>query len=815
MQLRHPEPFGARWRARWIWFEQPRIHSETATRPVASDPVDRIGLFRRTLELDQVPDRVPARLWADGRLVCWVNGVEVARGPVRSDPRQAHYDVVDVAPHLHTGRNVIAVLVRHFGAATSWWTPVPATYSLGAGSWVFEAAVGDEWVVSDRSWRTAPGRAWTPVPVPGDVACLPLESFDARHHDHGWQLDGFDDAAWSDATEITPMHTGGAADPHPPSEPFGVLRPPVRVAFPGGARHEAAASTAWRVRVEVDVHPDPVAQVLADQQRDPVTAIEGEPAEADAGDTVEMVLHDLGRIAAGGVQLELRDAPAGTVVDLAAAEHVDDAGRLVTLGQHAGLRFVSAGAPVETFESLETVGTRYLLAAVRAPGASSANAPTPRLSVAVRDRHRPRPAGASFECSDPQLQRIFDIGLRTVDLSALDAYVDCPTREQRAWTGDSVVHQMVDLVTNPDWSMAIWHPQLAAEPRPDGMLAMAPASDFAEDDRTFVPDWSLHWVRSVHHLYRYTGDRELVAELLPVAERTLRWFESSLGAGGLLHDVSGWSLLDWSSVYSTGCSSTMNALWARALEDLAEMAAWLGNAGTAAWATARRDAVAAAFDVFWDERRGVYVDHVVDGVVQPAAAQHGGAAALAAGLVPAGRTARVVERLTDRSRLIQHSWVMDTVTAEGGSSGFIHMVLGYPEPDWDVEEQMVEAQPFFRYVLHDGLARAGRSDLVAELCRDWQVFVDAGETTWPECWKGGTRCHGWSSTPTRDLIVHTLGITPAEPGYAAVRVAPRLGSLEWARATVPSPHGPITVAAHADGTVDVDSPVPVVRDAPR
>jgi hypothetical protein len=27
---------------------------------------------------------------------------------------------------------------------------------------------------------------------------------------------------------------------------------------------------------------------------------------------------------------------------------------------------------------------------------------------------------------------------------------------------------------------------------------------------------------------------------------------------------------------------------------------------------------------------------------------------------------------------------------------------------------------------------------------------------------------------------------------------------------VPSPHGPITVAAHADGTVEVDSPVPVV-----
>jgi hypothetical protein len=398
-----------------------------------------------------------------------------------------------------------------------------------------------------------------------------------------------------------------------------------------------------------------------------------------------------------------------------------------------------------------------------------------------------------------------------VDLCALDAYVDCPTREQRAWTGDSVVHQMVDLVANPDWSMARWHPQLAATPRADGMLPMAAASDFTADDRTIIPDWSLHWVRSVHNLYRYTGDREVLAELLPVVVRTLRWFESYLGNDGLLRDVSGWVLLDWASVYATGCSSTLNALWARALEDLAEMATWLGDGGTASWALECRQGVAAGFEVFWDGDRDVYVDHVLGDRRQPVAAQHGGAAALAAGLVPPDRIDRVIDRLTDRARLIRHSWVMDSVTVEGGLTGFAHLVNGYPEPTWDVDEQMVEAEPFFRYVLHDGLARAGRADLVAVLCRDWSVFLDAGETSWPECWVGGTRCHGWSSTPTRDLIVHTVGITPAEPGYASVRVAPALGSLEWARATVPTPHGPVTVEARADGTVEIDAPMPVVR----
>ena len=796
MRLTHPEPFGARWRAKWIWDRPPALRLDTATRAVLDDPTDRVALFRRELSLDVVPESVPARIWTDGRHVLRVNGVEVARGPVRSDPRAAHYDIVDLAPYLTVGDNVLAITARHFGRATSWWMPAPPTYSMGSGSLVFEALVGDEWIVSDRSWATAPDSPWTPVAMPGDVACLPIESFDARTFPDGWDRPGFDATDWRGARELTPYSTGGQSDPHPPSEPFGMLRPPVRVAFPGGVVHEASLVESGPI-MGAAISDDPVRQVLADEE-----CVRSGSGEVSA----ELLRFDLGRIAAGTVRLRVRGATAGTVIDLAAAEHLDADGLLVTLGQHAGLRYVCDDGDAD-FESLDLIGTRYLHASVRVPD----GADRPNIAVAIADRHRPRPAGASFECSDPLLNEIHAVGLRTVDLSALDAYVDCPTREQRAWTGDSVVHQTVDLVSNPDWSMPIWHPQLATMARTDGMLHMAVASDFSADDRTFVPDWSLMWVHSVWNLYRYTGDRDLVAELLPVAERTLRWFDAFLGDDGLVRNVTGWVLIDWASFYSKGCSSTLNAVWARALEDFAEMSEWLGNAGSADWARRRYEGVRDAFDVFWDEGRGVYIDHIVDGVPQRPAAQHPGAAALWAGLVPAERIDRVVAGITDRSRLIKHSFVMDPVTPTGGSTGYQYMLTGYPAPEWDAETQMVEAEPFFRFVVHAGLARAGRADLVADLCRDWKVFLDAGETSWPECWTGGTRCHGWSSTPTADLVRFVLGITPAEPGYASVRVAPNLGDLEWARATVPTPHGPITVEARADGTVTIDSPVPVVR----
>ncbi len=768
---------------------------ETSTRTALADPRDHVVLFRREFSVVDPPSTAPARIWVDGRYVLLVNGEEVARGPVRNEPRSARYDAVDIAPRLRTGVNTLAIVARHFGRATSWWVPVPPTYSLGAGSLVFECLVGDEWIVSDSTWRSSPGRAWTPVPVPGDVACLPLESFDARVHCRGWTEAGFDDSTWRSAFEITPLHTGADGRRSPPSSPFGALRPPVRREFPGGARHDAVEIGSEPLRGAPD-HEDPVRQVLFDQE-----------SEASRNGPVLLRRFDLGRIAAGSVTLVVTGAVEGTRLDVAASEHVDARGRLVTLGQHAGFRYVCRGDD-DAFDTLDTIGARFFNVSVRDPRGADARIDV-RLSVT--DRHRPRPEGASFRCSDEKLEVIHTIGLRTVDLCALDAYVDCPTREQRAWTGDSVVHQMVDFVSNPDWSMPVWHPQLATHVRPDGMLAMAAASDFAADDQMYLPDWSLHWIRSVLNIQRYTGDRELVAELAPIAERVLRWFESFLGPDDLLHDVTGWALSDWASVYMNGCSSLTNALWARGLNDFVEMSEWLGNRASAEWARARHAAVRSAFEVFWDADRGVYIDHIVGGHKRREAAQHPGAMAIVAGLVPAERLSRVIEGITDRGRLIRHSFVMDRLTVDGDGQGFVHLMNGYPsDPPWDVENQMVEAEPFFQYVVHEAMVAAGRADLVVESCRSWQVFVDAGETTWPECWVGGTRCHGWSSTPTADLVRHVLGITPAEPGYAAVRVSPALGDLEWARAVVPTPHGWITVEAHADGRLEIDSPVPVV-----
>src|SRR5207253_1702804 len=87
-----------------------------------------------------------------------------------------------------------------------------------------------------------------------------------------------------------------------------------------------------------------------------------------------------------------------------------------------------------------------------------------------------------------------------------------------------------------------------------------------------------------------------------------------------------------------------------------------------------------------------------------------------------------------------------------------------PRPDdgkFDPERHVVLAQPFFSHFVHQAVVRAGRRDLLADLCRRWQEQLDRGNATFEEYWDAppgaSSRCHAWSATPTYDLAAHLLG----------------------------------------------------------
>jgi alpha-L-rhamnosidase len=53
--------------------------------------------------------------------------------------------------------------------------------------------------------------------------------------------------------------------------------------------------------------------------------------------------------------------------------------------------------------------------------------------------------------------------------------------------------------------------------------------------------------------------------------------------------------------------------------------------------------------------------------------------------------------------------------------------------------------------------------------------------------------HAWSAHPTYDLLTIVGGIGPGSPGFKTVEIAPHLGELQRASATMPTPKGLVQV----------------------
>jgi hypothetical protein len=94
----------------------------------------------------------------------------------------------------------------------------------------------------------------------------------------------------------------------------------------------------------------------------------------------------------------------------------------------------------------------------------------------------------------------------------------------------------------------------------------------------------------------------------------------------------------------------------------------------------------------------------------------------------------------------------------------------------------------------------------------WETMLDLHCTTWCENPDSPrSECHGWSSAPIYEFSAMVLGVCPTEDGYKSVRIQPRVHAydLTWAKGTIPTPHGIITVAwEKADGKLTLEVTLP-------
>jgi hypothetical protein len=73
----------------------------------------------------------------------------------------------------------------------------------------------------------------------------------------------------------------------------------------------------------------------------------------------------------------------------------------------------------------------------------------------------------------------------------------------------------------------------------------------------------------------------------------------------------------------------------------------------------------------------------------------------------------------------------------------------------------------------------------------------------------GDYSHGWIATPAYQMPSKILGVRPTSPGFGTILIKPETCGLNWAKGSVPTPHGTINVSWKVEGgkfTLDVTIP---------
>jgi alpha-L-rhamnosidase len=282
----------------------------------------------------------------------------------------------------------------------------------------------------------------------------------------------------------------------------------------------------------------------------------------------------------------------------------------------------------------------------------------------------------------------------------------------------------------------------------------------------------------------YRPDTDLVRESLPGGRAVLAWFAKYEQPDGLLTKLPWWSFIDWVSSGETptydsheeSCITTLEYLGA--LDEAAALEKALGDPVFSSRYLERAGRVRSGiYSKCWVQSRGLLADNS-DGKVF---SQQANILAVLYDVIPKAHQQEVLRQMLS----------IEPGTTPGG---------------------VLSASYYFRYYLARALDHAGMGDEYLLSLDPWRKLLPMHFSTWPEI-PGDTRSdsHAWSAHPIYDMLTLVAGIEPDSPGFATVRIAPHLGTLNDLTTLFPHPRGDIHVEYHRK-TADLDAVITLPPD---
>lgn len=399
------------------------------------------------------------------------------------------------------------------------------------------------------------------------------------------------------------------------------------------------------------------------------------------------------------------------------------------------------------------------------------------LEVKYRETGYDADLAGSFRCDDPFMNELWKRAARTLYVNMRDTYFDCPERERAQWWGD-----VVNELGQAFYALDPRGQQLARKgilelmnwQRSDGVIfAPVPAGGWTRE----LP---LQMLASVgwygfYTQYFFSGDDSFVPLVYDNLHRYLHdvW---QMDADGLVaFRKSDWSWGDWGP--NQDMEVMTNCWYYLALKAEREFARMLGKSDDETEITARMEGMQRSFDKrFWTGT--------------------------------AYRDPNYKLETDDRAQALA---VLSGLASEDK----------YPALT-EVLRNEYHAGPYMEKFVLEALFQMNQPELALQRIRDrYANMMGYDYTTLFEVWTfkntptdGNSNNHAWTGGPLTLLSQRVCGIQPTSPGFRIFRIAPQMGSLTRAEATVPSISGEIKASVVRKGkNLTVTATVPAGTSA--
>ncbi len=716
----------------------------------------------------------------------YINGEMVMHGPARTAHGFCRVDEVDVSPFLTEGENHLAVEVMVYGDVYDRYSN---DCTLESGMFIGELTVDgkvacatgvDEWKVLRLSARAPHAQR-----ISHSREAAEVYSLDDQYYSWTTGRADFVPAAPMDEADAPVYLTHEALQPALNEYPITQL-----VEYGSCFIEKDKPLTSLFYEKHSPYYASLTERPLEDCRRTAERAFHGVSVKREDdtlylnGEGDKFVLFDGGESRVGFISIEFSCDHDG-IVDIVHSELLNLDGS-IPYYHDVVTRLHIRGGMAHSFITMEPCLARYIKLYFRGTG------DVKLYSLSMLDYAYPDEMRSGFQCSDDNINRLYNAAKKTLILNTMDIFMDCPERERGGWLCDSLwtarAAQMMLSDTRVEKEFIENFLLTPADGMFHGFFPEAyPGNKPNFKEMTGITTWTFWLMCQLVEYVERTGDFAFRDEY---ADRVAAFVKGSydfIGKSGLLENLP-WVFIDWSlsnsGEYQQPISTPANALYAYMLTGLGRLYGrtdWVDLGGKMRGIL--REAILAESELglgsltTFPDSFEMGSDGKLHG--RGKVSESGMATALWAGLFLPGEAPLMEDIVINR--------------------------MG-PAPTYVSDPMIGKSQLFIGLCIRlDLLTRLGAYDkMYADMLAIYEPQLKEGPGT---LWENqiidtSSRCHGFTAHAGVHLMRDVLGLGFPEYGQNGEKrmtIAPHICGLRWARGTVELAEGIVSVFWRYDG----------------